>query len=136
MGRAGGGREKYRSEYTSRVEDKGGGGVSRSHQLGRAEPQPSRHLWVGNLPPQATQSMLLEQFLRFGDLENIAFIPGRSYGFVNFKKEEDAVFALRTLQGHMFAGVPLKIEFQKGVSRVDLYASLIYYLTGFVLPIV
>ncbi|CAA6670754.1 unnamed protein product [Spirodela intermedia] len=107
MGRAGGGRERYRSEYTPRVEDKGGGGVSRSHQPGRAETQPSRHLW----------SMLLEQFLRFGDLENIAFIPGRSYGFVNFKKEEDAVFALRTLQGHMFAGVPLKIEFQKGLDK-------------------
>ncbi|XP_078443618.1 RNA recognition motif (RRM)-containing protein [Wolffia australiana] len=114
MGRIGGGREKHRGAFNPRIEERGNGVNPRSHPLGQVEAQPSRHLWVGNLPPRVTQGMLLEQFLRFGDLETIAFVPGRSYAFVNFRRVEDAIFALRTLQGQMFAGLPLKIEFQKG----------------------
>ncbi|MQL72335.1 hypothetical protein Taro_004671 [Colocasia esculenta] len=129
MRRVGGGRERGRGEHPPRVEEKGAGsGGGGGHHHGRPEAPPSRHLWVGNLPPHATQSMLLEHFLRFGDLENIAFLPGRSYAFVNFRKEEDAIYALRTLQGHTFAGMPLKIEFQKGVSCVNLYTSSVCYM--------
>uniref|UniRef100_A0A1D1XCC8 Flowering time control protein FPA n=1 Tax=Anthurium amnicola TaxID=1678845 RepID=A0A1D1XCC8_9ARAE len=114
MGRVGGGRERHRGEHPPRVEEKGGGGGGGGHQQGRPEAPPSRHLWVGNLSHHVTHSTLLEQFLRFGDLENISFIPGRSYAFVNFKNEDDAIFALRTLRGQMLAGAPIKIEFQKG----------------------
>ncbi|XP_078446725.1 uncharacterized protein LOC144715639 [Wolffia australiana] len=113
--------EKHRGAFNPRIEERGNGVNPRSHPLGQAEAQLSRHLWVGNLPAQVTQSMLVEQFLRFGDLETTAFIPGRSYAFVNFRRVEDTVFALRTLQGQMFPGLPLKIEFQKGTTKTKFY---------------
>ena len=121
MNRSAGGREIYRGDYNPRTED-----ISRNRPPRKGEAPPSRHLWVGNLPPRVTQGMLLEHFLRFGDLENIVFVPGRSYAFVNFRRVEEAVFALRSLQGQMFAGLPLKIEFQKLVSSFVLSFSAVF----------
>ncbi|KAG1364284.1 flowering time control protein FPA [Cocos nucifera] len=111
MGRGGGGggrgRDRSNDEYAPRSEEK-------ERRTGWGVAPPSRHLWVGNLGPHVTRSTLLEHFLRFGEIENIAYIPGRSYAFVDYKKEEDAVIALRGLQGFNIDGMPLKIEFAKG----------------------
>ncbi|KAL8136667.1 hypothetical protein V2J09_002668 [Rumex salicifolius] len=74
---------------------------------------PSRHLWVGNLSTHVTESVLADHFLQFGDLENLAFQPGRSYAFVNFKRDEDAIAAMNSLQGYIVAGAALRIEFAK-----------------------
>lgn len=117
------GRERFRREYFPRVEAK-------TH-FGRNDAPSSRHLWVGNLSPHITESLLSEQFLRFGELDNIVFYPGRSYAFVNFKKEEDAAIALRGLQGFVVAGFPLKIEFTKGVSCVALHFDCLNAFVGY-----
>ncbi|XP_021746227.1 flowering time control protein FPA-like isoform X2 [Chenopodium quinoa] len=74
---------------------------------------PSRHLWVGNLSHHISQSTLADHFIRFGDLENIACHSGRSYAFVNYVREDDAIAALNSLQGFSLAGMPLRIEFAK-----------------------
>ncbi|XP_042440022.1 flowering time control protein FPA-like isoform X1 [Zingiber officinale] len=111
MGRSGG-RDRISSDYMPRLEEKdrrSGWGVAPS----------SRHLWVGNLSPHVSQNSLYEHFLRFGDIENITYTPGRSYAFVNYKKEEDAVIASKGLQGFIMAGNPLRVEFAKG-DRVSL----------------
>ncbi|KAF8410911.1 hypothetical protein HHK36_003448 [Tetracentron sinense] len=100
-----GGRDRYRRDYSPRFEEKG--------HYGRSNNPPSRNLWVGNLSHHITETTLSEHFLRFGELDSIAFQPGRSYAFVNFRKEEDAIIALRGLQGFVVAGMPLKIEFAK-----------------------
>uniref|UniRef100_K3ZXL8 RRM domain-containing protein n=1 Tax=Setaria italica TaxID=4555 RepID=K3ZXL8_SETIT len=77
---------------------------------------PSRHLWVGGLAPGVTASDLSELFLRCGDVEGIARDPGRNFAFVSFRREGDAVAAVRGLQGARLAGAPVRIEFSKGVS--------------------
>ncbi|KAF5949891.1 hypothetical protein HYC85_011884 [Camellia sinensis] len=100
-----GGRDRFRRDYLPRSEEK-------SH-YGRNNVPPSRHLWVGNLSHHISENTLADQFLRFGDLERVAFQPGRSYAFVNFKNEEDACEAMRALQGYVVAGNPLRIEFTK-----------------------
>ncbi|TVU09055.1 hypothetical protein EJB05_42495, partial [Eragrostis curvula] len=96
---------------------------------------PSRHLWVGGLAPGVTASDLSELFLRCGDVEGIARDPGRSFAFVSFMREEDAVAAVRELQGARLGGAPVRIEFSKGVSvehplfiriRFALKISLVY----------
>lgn len=86
----------------------------RERRSGWGVAPPSRKLWVGNLGPRMTENVLSEQFLRFGDIENIGYLPGRSYAYVKFKKEEDADLALRSLHGSSVAGTPLRIEFAKG----------------------
>ncbi|KAK9284119.1 hypothetical protein L1049_023286 [Liquidambar formosana] len=100
-----GGRDRLRRDYPPRSEDK-------SHQ-GRPNAPPSRHLWVGNLSHSIDENTLSDHFLQFGELDSVAFQPGRSYAFINFKNEEEAVAALRGLQGFPVAGMPLRIEFAK-----------------------
>ncbi|KAI3428876.1 RRM domain-containing protein [Psidium guajava] len=102
-GRIGGGRERPR-----RLEDR--------NSSAQGSAPPSRHLWVGNLSHSISEDDLLRPFLRFGELESVAFQPGRSYAFINFKIDEGAIAALKALQGFPLAGSPLRIEFAKVVS--------------------
>lgn len=117
-----GGRERSRRDYPPRSEE-------RNHH-GRSNAPPSRHLWVGNLSHNLSERTLKEHFLRFGELESLAFQPGRSYAFINYKHDEEAFAAIRALQGFFVAGNPLKIEFAKAVSLANLWLlSLQVYLT-------
>ncbi|KAK7306798.1 hypothetical protein VNO77_44756 [Canavalia gladiata] len=109
-----GGRDRFRRDYPSRYEDSKGIGVSgRDNRNSNNNNPPSRHLWVGNLSHNIVEEELAHHFLRFGPLENVAFQPGRSYAFINFKRDEDAIDAMRALQGFPLAGNPLRIEFAK-----------------------
>ncbi|GAB4825356.1 hypothetical protein Ancab_008227 [Ancistrocladus abbreviatus] len=107
------GRERFRRDHmppapssSSRFDEKPRGSSNHSNP-------PSRHLWVGNISHHVSQSTLADHFLRFGVLENVAFQPGRSYAFINFKREEDAIAAMNALQGLNLAGLPLRVEFAK-----------------------
>ncbi|CAI0459390.1 unnamed protein product [Linum tenue] len=105
--RGGEGRGRGRFLGTSRYDDGvGGGGRQGSHP-------PSRHLWVGNLSHNIEETDLTRHFLEFGDLDRVAFLPGRSYAFINFKNDEDAIAAYKVLQGFAVDGLPLRIEFAK-----------------------
>ncbi|CAN0927266.1 Flowering time control protein FPA, partial [Linum grandiflorum] len=100
----GGGRDRLRRDPPpSRADDGGGGGGRR----------PSRHLWVGNLSPNLQEQDLTRHFVEFGELDSVAFQPGRHFAFVNFKNDEDGIAALKVLQGFPVDGNPLKIEFVK-----------------------
>ena len=85
----------------------------------RGRNPPSRHLWVGNLPQGIAERDLADRFIRFGELESLAFQPGRSYAFLNFKHDEDAFEAIESLQGFSLSGNPLRIEFAKAVSLLS-----------------
>lgn len=113
------GRGRPHRDYSSRSEEK-------SHH-GRGNIPPSRHLWVGNLPHNLSESALAHHFLQFGELESIAFQPGRSYAFINYRNEEEAFTAVKELQGYVIGGNPLKIEFAKAVSFVKLCLTLFCY---------
>ncbi|CAN1315991.1 Flowering time control protein FPA [Linum perenne] len=99
----GGGRDRLRRDPPpSRSDDVGGGGR-----------RPSRHLWVGNLSQNIQEYDLTRHFEEFGELDSVAFQPGRHFAFVNFKNDEDGIAALKVLQGFPIDGNPLKIEFVK-----------------------
>ncbi|KHM98707.1 Flowering time control protein FPA [Glycine soja] len=125
MSGRGGGRDRFRRDYPSRHEDNRGNGISgrdnrNSNRNSNRNNPPSRHLWVGNLSHNIVEEELAHHFLRYGPLENVAFQPGRSYAFINFRMDEDAIDALRALQGFPLAGNPLRIEFAKAVSVAHL----------------
>ncbi|KAL3631523.1 hypothetical protein CASFOL_024507 [Castilleja foliolosa] len=103
--REGRGRARW-DDYPSRSEER------KSHH-GRSNNPPSRHLWIGNLSHSLTEKALAHHFLQFGDLEKIAFQPGRSYAFINYIDEEDAFAAVKELQGFVLGGNPIRIEFAK-----------------------
>ncbi|KAJ1394345.1 RNA-binding domain superfamily [Sesbania bispinosa] len=114
-----GGRERFRRDYPSRCEDNKGNGVT-GRGSGNSNNPPSRHLWVGNLSHNIVEDELAHHFLQFGPLESVAFQPGRSYAFINFKRDEDAIDAMRALQGFPLDGNPFRIEFAKAVSVAHL----------------
>lgn len=89
---------------------------------------PSRHLWVGNLSHSIQEQELTNHFLQFGELESVAFQPGRSYAFLNFKRDDDAFAAITALQGFPVAGNPLRIEFTKAVSPAPHTSCLACYI--------
>ncbi|KAL8510667.1 hypothetical protein ACS0TY_017476 [Phlomoides rotata] len=99
------GRGRSRRDYPSRSEEK--------PNHGRGSNPPSRHLWVGNLSHNLSESGLAQYFLEFGELESLAFQPGRSYAFVNYINEEDAFAAMRELPGYVIEGNPIRMEFAK-----------------------
>ncbi|KDP45161.1 hypothetical protein JCGZ_15026 [Jatropha curcas] len=109
-GVGGGGRDRFRRDFgsssNSRFED-----INSNNKRGNNPP--SRHLWVGNLSHSIMESDLTDQFLQFGELDSVAFQPGRSYAFINFKNEDDAIAAIKSLQGFPLASNPLRIEFAK-----------------------
>nr|XP_043628223.1 flowering time control protein FPA [Erigeron canadensis] len=117
--RGGRGRDRPRRDYGSRSEEKsqhhGGGGVGGGGGggRGRGNAPPSRHLWVGNLSHSLTERALSNHFREFGELESVAFQPGRSYAFINFIDEGAAFAAFEALQGFVLAGNALRIEFTK-----------------------
>ncbi|WCJ37292.1 RNA recognition motif (RRM)-containing protein [Euphorbia peplus] len=104
-------RERLRRDSgPSRYDDSS---ISSSSSHKRGSNPPSRHLWVGNLSHSLLEGDFADQFLQFGDLDSVAFQPGRSYAFVNFKNDDDAIAALKSLQGFPLAGNPLRIEYAK-----------------------
>ncbi|CAM0950922.1 unnamed protein product [Alopecurus aequalis] len=80
---------------------------------------PSRHLWVGSLAPGVTTSDLSQMFLRCGEIEGITRDPGRTFAFVSFVREQDAVAAVQELQGARLRGASIRIEFSKGDKSSD-----------------
>jgi RNA recognition motif-containing protein len=71
---------------------------------------------VGGLGPGIAASDLSQLFIRCGEIEGISRDPGRNFAFVSFRREQDAVAAVRELQGARLRGAPIRIEFSKGVS--------------------
>ncbi|XP_048434258.1 flowering time control protein FPA [Pyrus x bretschneideri] len=100
-----GGRDRF-------PESRGGNGLRRLDSKSGKAP-PSRNLWVGNLSHSVVEEDLVNPFLQFGELESVAFHPGRSYAFLKFNREDDAIAAMDSLQGLLVAGNPLRIEFTK-----------------------
>lgn len=75
---------------------------------------------MGNLSHHLSEPEFARHFLRFGELESVAFQPGRSYAFVNFLRDDEAIDAMEALQGVAVDGSPLRIEFAKAVSLAFL----------------
>ncbi|KAK4775446.1 hypothetical protein SAY87_023407 [Trapa incisa] len=76
----------------------------------------SRHIWVGNLPHSITEDDIAHLFSRFGDITRIAFLPGRSYAFIDLGNTDEAISAMKALDGFVVAGNPLRVEFTKDKS--------------------
>ncbi|KQJ89763.1 flowering time control protein FPA [Brachypodium distachyon] len=116
-GRGGGGRGRFvggRGDGSPRLGARDEPPLPPRRSSGWGVAPPSRHLWVGSLGSGVTVSDLSELFLRCGEIEGITRDPGRSFAFVSFMREHEAVAAVRELQGTRLRGAPIRIEFSKG----------------------
>lgn len=66
--------------------------------------EPNRTLFVENLPPEATDTMLSMLFRQYPGFQEVRLIPGRNVAFADYQNEYQAGMALSGLQG--FAMTP------------------------------
>jgi U1 small nuclear ribonucleoprotein A len=66
--------------------------------------EPNRTLFVENLPPEATDTMLSMLFRQYPGFQEIRLIPGRNVAFADYQNEYQAGMAMQGLQG--FAMTP------------------------------
>nr|XP_043606027.1 splicing factor 3B subunit 4 [Erigeron canadensis] len=72
--------------------------------------------YVGNLDPQATEELLWELFVQAGPVVNV-YVPKdrvtnlhQGYGFVEFRSEEDADYAIKVLNMIKLYGKPIRVN--------------------------
>lgn len=76
---------------------------------------PTRALWLGNIPPSTTVSSLNVIFNVFGPIESTRVLTHKSCGFVNFEKLDSAMMAKAELnEREIFPGAgPIRIGYAK-----------------------
>lgn len=76
---------------------------------------PTRALWLGNIPPSTTVSSLNVIFSNFGPIESTRVLTHKSCGFVNFDNIESAMQAKAQLnEKEIFPGAgPIRIGYAK-----------------------
>eukprot|EP01116_Phalansterium_solitarium_P015588 TRINITY_DN3458_c0_g1_i1.p1 TRINITY_DN3458_c0_g1~~TRINITY_DN3458_c0_g1_i1.p1 ORF type:complete len:561 (-),score=154.58 TRINITY_DN3458_c0_g1_i1:1528-3210(-) len=71
---------------------------------------PSRHIWIGNVRPELTESDLHTLFGQYGRIESIVIKRSTRCAFVDFVSVDDALEAFRQLQGCVYRDVPLILD--------------------------
>lgn len=77
---------------------------------------PTRALWIGNIPTATTPAMLLNIFAPYGPIESARVLTHKNCGFVNFERLDDAVRSRKALNGKELMGPevgPVRIGYAK-----------------------
>merc|ERR1712137_490176 len=76
--------------------------------------EPNKTLFVENLPPEATDTMLSMLFRQYPGFQEVRLIPGRNVAFVDYQNEYQAGMALQGLEGFaMTPGIRLAITYAR-----------------------
>jgi RNA recognition motif-containing protein len=75
--------------------------------------QPTKSLWIGNIPQSIGNDELGELFSKFGKIESARVLTHKNCGFVNFEKLEDAIKAKLEMNGKEIDGTDLRIGYAK-----------------------
>lgn len=61
--------------------------------------QPSKHLWLGNIPMRPDKAAIEYLFGSFGHVTSVRVFPGKTFAFVNFETAQEAEYAMKCLDG-------------------------------------
>ncbi|KAI9105596.1 hypothetical protein DFS34DRAFT_588910 [Phlyctochytrium arcticum] len=75
--------------------------------------QPTKSLWIGNIPPSTDPAELEALFATFGPIESARVLTHKNCGFVNFFRLEDAMEARKGMNGKEIGESVVKIGFAK-----------------------
>ncbi|KAI8804762.1 armadillo-type protein [Cladochytrium replicatum] len=82
--------------------------------------QPTKSLWIGNIPPTTDPAELEALFSQYGSIESARVLTHKNCGFVNFDKLEDAIEARKAMNGKEISGSIVKIGFAKVPAKESL----------------
>ena len=71
----------------------------------RAVPQPSKHLWLGNIPTRPNKLAIEELFGQFGPVTSVRVFPGKTFAFVNYDSLAHATAAMQHLDSRPWPSV-------------------------------
>ncbi|KAL5970982.1 hypothetical protein TSMEX_001289 [Taenia solium] len=71
-----------------------------------------RTLYISNVPPKATETLVYELFLQAGPVENVSLKDG--YGFVTYEDEESVLYACSLFEGIRLYNYELRIKPRQG----------------------
>ncbi|KAJ3141043.1 hypothetical protein HDU90_007066 [Geranomyces variabilis] len=75
--------------------------------------QPTKSLWVGNIPPTTDPAALEAMFAAYGAVESARVLTHKNCGFINFVRLEDAMEARKNMNGKEIGGSVVKIGYAK-----------------------
>jgi hypothetical protein len=107
---------------------------SQSMHAQTSDPEESKSLWIGNLPPTATRSDVEIMMQAFGEIESLRLLPAKNCGFVNFVNLADSVAAKKQLAGREYSGFTLKTGYAPRRSSIPFPAELQDPFTSQVTP--
>ncbi|TQE08155.1 hypothetical protein C1H46_006281 [Malus baccata] len=93
------------------LESRGGRGLRRLDSKNGKAP-PSRNLWLDDLSHRIIGDGLINPSLQFGELESVVFHAGRSYAFINFKREDEAIATMEFLRVDHFGSGSINRSFE------------------------
>lgn len=85
----------------------------------------AKRLFIGGLPYTVTEEELKEMFSKVGELESASIITdkytgnSKGFGFIEFKKDEDAVKAIETLNNTELGGRRINVAEAKPMEPRD-----------------
>ncbi|VDK34020.1 unnamed protein product [Taenia asiatica] len=71
-----------------------------------------RTLYISNVPPKATETLVYELFLQAGPVEDVSLKDG--YGFVTYEDEESVLYACSLFEGIRLYNYELRIKPRQG----------------------
>ncbi|XXG62152.1 hypothetical protein AAC387_Pa05g0575 [Persea americana] len=83
-----------------------------------------KHLWVGAISSSVTKEQLEGEFSKFGKIEEFKFLRDRNSALVDYNKLEDAVAALKNMNGKRLGGEQIRVDFLRSQpSRRDNWSD-------------
>ena len=85
----------------------------------------AKRLFIGGFPYSTTEDELKEMFSKIGELESVSIITDRytgnskGFGFIEYKKDEDAVKAIETLNNTELGGRRVNVAEAKPMEKRD-----------------
>ncbi|KAJ3077179.1 hypothetical protein HDU98_007564 [Podochytrium sp. JEL0797] len=95
-------------------------GFGRNEAVGDTQGmQPTKSVWIGNIPQTVNPVDLEKMFAAFGPVESCRVLTHKSCGFVNFENLPDAMQAQQSMNGLEVHGMTIKVGFAKVPSKAE-----------------
>ncbi len=78
-----------------------------------------KKLYVGNINYLATNKQMFDLFSQYGEVKNVNIIPGKGFGFVEFRSAQDAQKAIEAINGTHFMNRNLRVAVAHSSDEID-----------------
>lgn len=85
--------------------------------------KPGKSVWIGAIGLNITKEQLEDEFKKFGKIEELRFFRDRNTAIVNYYKLDDAVVAVKNMNGKQLDGELIRVDYLRSQPsrRVCIY---------------